>query len=187
LAGGIEITLTGSGFQSGAQVFFGSQSAPIVTFISSTTVRAVLPQAVQTGSVNVSLVNPNGTNATKPGGFTYVTLNTSGRAEVIGVEPLAVIEDLQTDVTLRGRNLIAAHNAGSLVLRGPARATLTLTNFRSTTDQATGIEELTFNVRVTASPPLASQERLVVQILASSRAQASNDGVFESSRQMFTV
>ena len=187
LAGGVEITITGSSFQPGAQVFFGSSAAPSVTFISSTTVRAVLPPSTQTGSVNVSLVNPNSSNATRAGGFTYVTPNTSGRAEVIGVEPLAVIEDLQTDVTLRGRNLIAAHNAGCLILRGPARATLTLTNFRSTTDQATGIEEVTLNVRVTASPPLAAHERLVVQILASRRSQAVNVGVFESSRQMFTV
>lgn len=187
LAGGVEITITGSSFQPGTQVFFGSQSAPAVTFISSTSLRAILPQAFQTGSVNVSVVNPDGSNATRSGGFTYVTPDTSGRAEVLGVEPLAVIEDLQTDVTLRGRNLIAAHNAGSLLLRGPARATLTLTNLRTSTDQATGIEEVTFNVRVTASPPLASHERLVVQILASRRAQAVNDGVFESSRELFTV
>lgn len=187
LAGGIEITLTGSSFQFGAQVFFGSQAAPIVTFVSSTTVRAVLPQAFQTGSVNVSLVNPDGSNATRAGGFTYVTPDTSGRAEVLGVDPLAVIEGVQTDVTLRGHNLIAAHNAGSLLLRGPARATLTLTNFRTSTDSATGIDEITVNVNVTASPPLAAHERLVVQVLASHRAGAANDGVFESSREMFTV
>jgi len=187
LAGGVEITLTGSSFQFGAQVFFGSQAAPTVTFISSTTVRAVLPQAFQTGSVNVSLVNPDGSNATRAGGFTYVTPDTSGRAEVLGVEPLAVIEGVQTDVTLRGHNLIAAHNAGSLLLRGPARATLTLANFRTSTDPATGIDEITVTVGVTASPPLAAQERLVVQILASRRAGAVSDGVFESSRELFTV
>lgn len=187
LAGGIDITITGSGFQSGAQVFFGSSQSPRVTFVSSTMLRVVLPPASQTGSVNVTVVNPSGSNATRSGAFTYITMNNSGRAEVIGVDPLAVIEDSLTDVTLRGRNLIAAHNAGLLVLRGPARATLAISNFRSTTDAATGIEEITVSVRVTASPPLAAQERLVVQILASRRPGALTDGVFESSRQLFTV
>jgi len=61
--------------------------------------------------MNVSLVNHDGSNATR-----------------------AVIEGPQTDVTLRGHNLIAAPNTGSLLLRGPARANLTVTNFRSSTD-----------------------------------------------------
>lgn len=187
LVGGIEITITGTGFQSGAQVFFGNSQSPSVTFVSTTTLRAVLPAASQTGSVNVTVVNPNGSTATRSGGFTYITMNNTGRAEVLGVDPLAVIEDSVTDVTLRGRNLIAAHNAGLLMLRGPARATLTISNFRSSTDPATGIEEIIVSVRVTASPPLAQQERLAIQILASSRSGALNDGIFESSRQMFTV
>ncbi len=187
LVGGVEITISGTGFQPGAQVFFGSSQASNVSFVSDTSLRAVLPPAGQTGSVNVTVVNPNGTTAARSGGFTYITMDDSGRAEVLGVDPLAVIENIQTDVTLRGRNLIAAHNAGLLVLRGPARANLTISNFRTSTDAATGIDEITVSVRVAASPPLAPQERLVVQILASRRAEALSDGIFESSRQLFTV
>jgi pyrrolidone-carboxylate peptidase len=187
LAGGINITLNGSGFQPGAEVYFGSSPSPAVTVESSVTAYAQVPPATQTGTVPVTIVNPNGATATVPGGFTYVTMDDSGRAEVIGVDPLAVIEATPTDITLRGRNLIAAYNSGLVVLRAPARASVAIWNVRGTTDAATGIEELTVTVNVVVSPALAPHERLVVQVLASSRPGALNDGLFESSRQLFTV
>src|ERR1700732_683684 len=71
LAGGIEVTLSGSTFQPGAEVFFGSSQSPSVTVDSATTARAVLPAATQTGTVPVSIVNPDGTTATLTSGFTY--------------------------------------------------------------------------------------------------------------------
>lgn len=187
LVGGIDITLTGSGFQPGAEVFFGSAPSPEVTFISSVQVRAKLPAATQTGSVSVSLVNPDGTSATLPGGFTYVTTEGSLHAEVLSVTPLAVIEDTESEITIRGRNLIAAFNDGILALRGPSRVNITSSNFGSSTDPATGLDSLILTVRVTATPPLEQHERMAIQVLASLRAGASSDGIFESSRQMFTV
>ena len=49
--------------------------------------RAVVPAATQTGSV--TLINPDGTEATKAGGLTYVTTEAALHAEVLGVTPLA--------------------------------------------------------------------------------------------------
>jgi transcriptional regulator with XRE-family HTH domain/pyrrolidone-carboxylate peptidase len=187
LAGGIDVTLTGSGFQPDAQVFFGSNPSPEVTFNSSTSLTAKLPPATQTGSVSVTLANPDGTTATLPGGFTYVTTEASLHAEVHGVSPLSVIEDTESEITIRGRNLIAAFNDGIIVLRGPGRVHITSSNFDNSTDAETGIESLVLTVRVTATPPLEQHERMAVQVLASTRPGAASDGVFESSRQMFTV
>lgn len=187
LAGGITVTLIGTGFRAGAEVYFGSNLSPQVTVVSSTEVRAVLPAATETGSVSVSLVNPDGTTATLAGGFTYVTTEPSGRVEVLGVAPLAVIEDTETEVTLRGRNLIAAYNDGLVALRGPTRARITYGSFSSSRDEATGIESLIIGVRITAAPPLLPLERMAIQVLASRRPGAANDGIYESSRQMFTV
>lgn len=187
LTGGITVTLFGAGFQPDAQVFFGSSPSPSVTVESATTARAVLPAASQTGSVNVSLFNPDGTGATRAGGFTYVVTGTGAQAEVQGVSPLSVIEDTETEVTLRGRNLIEAYTNGMLALRGPTRANVAIAGVASSRDAETGIEELTFTVRVTAAPRLDPLERLAIQVLASSRPGAQNDGVVESSRHMFTV
>jgi hypothetical protein len=187
VTGGITVTLTGRGFQQGAEVYFGDSPSPEVIVLSSFIAQAKLPAATQTGSVNVSLFNPDGSEATKPGGFTYVVTGTGAAAEVLGVSPLCVIEDTESEVSLRGRNLIEAYTNGMLALRGPTRAQVTVLNSTSSRDEATGIEELTFDVRVTAMPPLEPLERMAIQVLASRRPGAATDGVFESSRQMFTV
>lgn len=187
LAGGIDIALTGTGFQPGAEVFFGSTQSPEVSVDSANSATAKLPPATQTGSVNVMLVNPDGTSATRAGGFTYVVTGTGAQAEVQGVEPLAVIEDTESEITLSGRNLIEAYTNGMLALRGPTRVSITSSNFTSNRDEATGLESLTLTVRITCTPPLEQHERMAIQVLASRRPGAQQDGVFESSRQMFTV
>src|ERR1700742_1526394 len=68
--GGIIVTLAGSRFQQGAAVFFGNAPSPDVSFVSSTTLQAVLPAAPNTGSVSVAVFNPDGGRATRAGGFT---------------------------------------------------------------------------------------------------------------------
>lgn len=187
LAGGIDVTLTGIGFQPDAEVFFGTVASPEVHFISSHQVTAKAPPATQVGTVTVSLVNPDDTSANAPGGFTYVTSEGSLHAEVFSVTPLSVIEDTESEITIRGRNLISAYNDGIVALRGPSRVQITSSNFSNSHDDETGIELLTLTVRVTATPPLEQQERIAIQVLAAVSPQAANNGVFDSSRQMFTV
>ncbi len=148
---------------------------------------AKLPPAAQTGSVDVKLVNPDGAFATRPGAFTYVTNAASLHAEVLGIEPLTVIEDTESEITIRGRNLIAAYNEGIVALRGSTRVQITFSSFSSSTDEATGIDSLILTVRVTATPPLEQHERKAIQVLASLRPGAATDGIFQTSRQMFTV
>lgn len=187
IAGGISITLTGSGFQPGAAVYFGNAPATQVTVESGEVIRAVSPAASATGSVAVSVINPDGTSASIPGSFTYVTGESGDQAEVIGVTPLAVIEDTNTVVTIRGRNLIAAYNSGVLALRGPSRCQITFLGTTTNYDAASGIDTVQMNVNIKCVPGLQPLERMAVQVLASRRAEAANDGVVESSKQMFTV
>jgi hypothetical protein len=61
--GGTSVTLTGTSFQSGATVTFGSTSASNVTVVNSTTITAVTP-ANSAGPVNVTVTNPGGQSAT---------------------------------------------------------------------------------------------------------------------------
>lgn len=187
LAGGIVVTLTGSGFNSGAEVYFGNNPSPEVTVLSSTKVQAKVPPASQAGSVNVTLINLDDSQGTKASGFTYVETQPSTRAEVIGVSPLSVIEDTESEVTITGRYLIDAHTNGVLALRSPSQASVAVLGFTSSVDNATGIESLNFTVRITSMPPLEPLERLAIQVLASRRPEAATDGVFESSKQMFTL
>jgi len=94
LAGGYEIVLTGFGFQAGAEVFFGDAASTAVNVDSSTTARAIVPAASDTGIVSVTIVNPSGASTTLDGGFTYITIakgdQTLKRFTACAIRPAAV-------------------------------------------------------------------------------------------------
>lgn len=187
LAGGYTVTITGAEFQEGAVAYFGDQLAEKTIVKSDTTIEAVVPGTEQSGIVAVTVVNPDGNQFTLIDGFTYVSMEKTDHAEVFGVSPLTVIEEVETEVTLRGRNIIHAYEKGFLALRGPSRANVTISDVNQSVDTESGIESLTFNVIISASPALGPKERIAIQVLASSRTEARDDLLVESSKQMFTV
>ncbi|MBC7746879.1 IPT/TIG domain-containing protein, partial [Pedobacter sp.] len=67
--GGDTITVTGTNFQSGAVVNFSRQPAT-TTFVNATTLTAVVPAGI-VGTVNISVVNPDGLLSTLFSAFTY--------------------------------------------------------------------------------------------------------------------
>ena len=68
--GGTVVTITGSGFQSGATVSFGGTAGTAVTVQSATQLRVTAP-AHAAGAVSVVVTNPGGLNATRNPGFFY--------------------------------------------------------------------------------------------------------------------
>ncbi|HEX5412863.1 MAG TPA: IPT/TIG domain-containing protein [Terriglobia bacterium] len=69
-SGGTVVTITGSGFQAGASVAFGSSNSSAVTVASSTQINAISPPG-SSGTVAISVTNPNGQSASLSSGFTY--------------------------------------------------------------------------------------------------------------------
>ncbi|MGE3164552.1 MAG: IPT/TIG domain-containing protein [Planctomycetota bacterium] len=69
-SGGTEITVSGTGFQSGLTVLVGGVAATAVTLVSATTATAVTP-AHAAGTVNVQVTNPDTTGATAAAAFTF--------------------------------------------------------------------------------------------------------------------
>jgi len=63
VAGGTQVTLTGTDFREGCEVTFGGTAATAVTFVSATSVTAVTPPHAA-GSVEVRLTNPDQGTAT---------------------------------------------------------------------------------------------------------------------------
>ncbi|KAJ5661421.1 uncharacterized protein N7477_009037 [Penicillium maclennaniae] len=59
IAGGNNVTLTGTGFTTATDVFFGANPAPF-TILSDSSISAVAPSG--TGAVSVTVVNPGGTS-----------------------------------------------------------------------------------------------------------------------------
>lgn len=71
VSGGTPVTITGSGFLSGATVTFGGTAATSVVVVNSTTITAVTP-AKPTGKVSVSVTNPGGSALTLADAFFYM-------------------------------------------------------------------------------------------------------------------
>jgi hypothetical protein len=71
ITGGTAVTLTGTGFVSGATVLFGATAATSVTFNSATSLTAITP-AHALGTVAVTMTNPNTQSATLNGAFQYI-------------------------------------------------------------------------------------------------------------------
>jgi len=69
--GGTVVTISGSNFRDGAKVYFDGLTASDVTVMDSTTITATAPQDAP-GTVNVVVVNPDGTNGLMSHGFTYL-------------------------------------------------------------------------------------------------------------------
>jgi hypothetical protein len=68
--GGTTVIITGTGFEPGATVTFGSLPAALVTFVSSTVLTAVTPP-VSSGAVPAVVANPDGNSVTDAGAFTF--------------------------------------------------------------------------------------------------------------------
>ncbi|MEO8380091.1 MAG: IPT/TIG domain-containing protein, partial [Acidobacteriota bacterium] len=71
VSGGKAVTLTGTGFASGASVTFGGSAATSVVVVNSTTITAVTPAHVA-GAVNVVVTNTDTSNATLTNGYIYI-------------------------------------------------------------------------------------------------------------------
>jgi len=69
-SGGTSVTVTGTGFVNGATVLFGGLGATSVTFNSSTSLTAVTP-AQGSGTVSVTVFNPDGQSGSLSSAFLY--------------------------------------------------------------------------------------------------------------------
>jgi hypothetical protein len=69
VSAGNTVTVTGTNFQSGATVAFGTVASTSVTFVSATSLTVRVPQG--TGTVSVTVLNPDGLSAQLTGAYTY--------------------------------------------------------------------------------------------------------------------
>ncbi len=70
LAGGTNVTITGSGFTSASTVFFGGVQSTHVNFVNSTSLVATAPPG-SLGSVDIAVTTSNG-SITLPGAYSYL-------------------------------------------------------------------------------------------------------------------
>jgi photosystem II stability/assembly factor-like uncharacterized protein len=99
--GGVAITLTGTGFRTGAVVTLGGVPATSVVVVGSTSITAMTPQHAA-GAVSVSVTNTDGQSSTLAGAFTYAA------------PPLAVTSVYPGTGTSEGGTLLSIAGSGFL-------------------------------------------------------------------------
>nr|AUN35700.1 hypothetical protein [uncultured bacterium] len=107
-SGGTSVTITGTGFSSGATVTLGGTSATSVTVVSSTSITATTP-AHSAGTVNVVVTNTDTQSGTLSNGFTY-----SAPSETVLVADN--FDDNSLDTTKWGTTLFSGFTNTSLGL-----------------------------------------------------------------------
>ncbi|MCL5289261.1 MAG: IPT/TIG domain-containing protein [Acidobacteria bacterium] len=71
--GGTTVTITGTGFQTGATVLFGVNSATGVVVNSATSITAISPPGTPGAAVGIRVTNPDTQSGVLPGAFAYLT------------------------------------------------------------------------------------------------------------------
>ncbi|HUF46274.1 MAG TPA: IPT/TIG domain-containing protein [Vicinamibacterales bacterium] len=121
-AGGTSITVTGTGFVSGAAILIGGTPATAVSFVSSTSLTARTP-AKPAGGYSVQVRNPNGQTANTPRGFLYSGTSTppppTGALTAAAVTPDTGPTSGGTAITVTGTGFVS----GATVLIGGTPAT----------------------------------------------------------------
>jgi len=129
VAGGTAVTISGTNFQSGATVKFGTVTASSVNVQSATSIVATAPPGT-TGAVAITVTNPDGLSATA-NGFTYVI----PAPTVSNVAPASGPSNGGTAVQINGANFqngatvtfgtkaaqkVIVNDAGSIIAITPA-------------------------------------------------------------------
>jgi hypothetical protein len=140
-AGGTKVTITGSGFEDGAVVTFGSKKATKVKVVSSTKITAVSPKGAL-GSVTVGVRNPGVPAALRENAFEYVEAPT-----ITGIRPADGPASGGSEVTITGTGFL---DGVKVTIGGePATAVKTVSDTRITARAPAGEEGATVAVAVT--------------------------------------
>jgi len=129
-AGGTPVTITGTGFASGATVTLGGSAATNVAVANSTTITATTP-AHAAGAVNIVVTNADGQSGTLANGFTYQA-PPAPAPTLSGISPNNGTTAGGTSVTISGSNFV---NGATVQLGGVAATNVVVSN--STTITAT--------------------------------------------------
>ncbi|HEX3355033.1 MAG TPA: IPT/TIG domain-containing protein [Terriglobales bacterium] len=129
-SGGTAVTVTGTGFLSGATLTLGGTAATNVTVANSTTITAMTP-AHSAGTVNVVVTNSDTQSGSLPQGFTYTSVS-NPPPTVTAISPISGTTAGGTAVTITGTGFLA----GDMVNLGGTLATNTAV-ISSTTMTAT--------------------------------------------------
>jgi hypothetical protein len=141
LTGATSVTITGTGFLSGATVTLGGAAATNLTVTSGTSIMATTP-AHALGAVDLVVTNNDSQSATLAGGFTYV----NPAPTVTGISPASGPAAGGTSVTITGTGFAAG---ATVTLGGVAATGVTVVNATSITATTAAHAGAVVNVVIT--------------------------------------
>ncbi|MGA9797564.1 MAG: IPT/TIG domain-containing protein [Terriglobales bacterium] len=141
IAGETGVTITGTGFLSGATVTLGGNSATGVTVVSSTSITATSP-AHAAGAVNVVVTNTDAQSGTLTNGYSY----TNPAPTVTSITPNSGTTAGGTSVTIRGTGFLSG---ATVSLGGTAATSVTVVSATSITAKTPAHAAGAVNVVVT--------------------------------------
>jgi hypothetical protein len=168
-SGGTVVTIAGSNFQAGAAVLFGGIASSSATVSGATQIQAVTP-AHTTGTVDVTVRDPNGESSTLSGGFAYS--GSSAPPTISGVSPSSGAP--RTQVTITGANF----ESGATVAFGTASAASMV--FVSSTELKASVPTIvagTYDMTVTNPDPSSATLRGAFTVTSSPPAQSLLSGM----------
>ena len=142
-AGGTSISITGTGFLSGASVTLGGTGATNVNVASSTSITATTAAHVA-GAVNVVVTNTDGQSGTLTSGYTYISPNPA--PTVTAISPVSGTTAGGTSVTIAGTAFLAG---ASVTLGGTAATNVNVVSSTSITATTAAHTAGAVNVTVT--------------------------------------
>jgi hypothetical protein len=124
--GGTVVQITGSNFQNGASVTFGTKLAQSVSVSGTNQIIAITPAAIATEQqglpVDVIIRNPDGQSVTAAGGFTY----TAAPLSISAISPGSGSNDGGTIVSISGSGFTSALAGASVKFGGVPATELTV-------------------------------------------------------------
>ena len=145
VSGGTAVTITGTGFQTGASVTFGGTLASIATMVNSTTLTATTP-AHAAGAVSVVVTNTEEQSGTLANGYTYVASNPA--PTVASIAPKTGPATGGTTVTITGAGF---QTGATVTLGGNAASGVSVASAQSITATTPSHAAGTVNVVVSNS------------------------------------
>ncbi|QJC52577.1 hypothetical protein HGI30_14060 [Paenibacillus albicereus] len=85
IVGGVNTTLNGSKFVTGAEVFFGGTKATVVTFHSANQITVTVPKVDFAGKADVKIINPDGSQFVLPVAYNYLKPNLTERPVITSI------------------------------------------------------------------------------------------------------
>lgn len=105
MAGKNTIIVYGKNFEKGIKIYFADQEATGTTFLSSTSVRVTVPEALTPGFVTIKAENPDGATAELINGYEYLAPPPMPVPEITSLSENSILTGTTKQIIIYGKNL----------------------------------------------------------------------------------